>query len=252
MSAEPRAWDTARLDAATGKGVRVLLADSGVETDHPALRGAAVSCWGVQWTPGVAPCVVGECGGDAAGHGTAAAWILHQYAPEAELHSVRVLGPSLRGASELLLAALRWGVRQGYDIINCSFGTSCQDFLGDYKRLVDSAFCRNVWLVAASSAADFRGEEEYPAHFPTVLATDFARLEGLALRRRRGRLVEFVAAGEGLRVPWRGGGYRTVSGSSFAAPHLAALAARLRQVCPTWNACEAKAALYALAEEAPG
>jgi subtilisin family serine protease len=249
MKSDPVALDAARLGAATGKGVRVLVADSGVEASHPALRGVTIPCWSVELTSAVTPCVVAAAGGgDAAGQGTAVAWLLHQHAPEAELHSVRVLGPSLHGASGLVLTGLRWAIREGYDIVVCSFGTACRDFLGDYKRAVDAAFCRNVWLVAGSSAADFL-DEEYPAHFPTVLSTDFARLEGLTLRRRRGRLVEFVARGEGLHVPWRGGGYRTVSGASFAAPHVAALAARVRQLHPAWNACQAKAALYALAEE---
>jgi len=184
------------------------------------------------------------------GHGTDVASILRQYVPEAEIHSLRVLGPSLHGASELILTGLGWGIRQGYDIIVCSFGTACHDFLGDYKRLVDRAFCRNVWIVAAASSCYLR-DEEYPACFPTVLSTDAAALDGLALRRRRERLVEFVANGEGLHVAWRDGGYRTVSGSSFAAPHLAALAAKLRQLHPAWNACQAKTALYALAEPAP-
>lgn len=250
MSPDPAALDAARIEAATGKGVRVLVVDSGVETAHPALEGVPIPCWGVRLAAGATPCVVEEGGGDAAGHGTAVAWLLHQHAPEAELHSLRAIGPSLHASSALILAGLRWGVRQGYDIIVCSFGTACEDFLGDYKRLVDQAFCRNVWLVAASSNWDFR-DAEYPAHFPSVLSTDFAALHGLALQRRREHLVEFVANGEGLHVPWRGGGYRIVSGCSFAAPHLAALAARVRQAHPAWNACQAKAALYALAEEAP-
>ena len=50
-----------------------------------------------------------------------------------------------------------------------------------------------------------------------------------------------------VRVPWKGGGYKTVSGSSYAAPHLAALAARIRELRPAWNACEVKTALYRLA-----
>jgi hypothetical protein len=38
-----------------------------------------------------------------------------------------------------------------------------------------------------------------------------------------------------------------ISGSSFAAPHISALVARIRQVRPDWNACQVKTALYELA-----
>ncbi|HUT37233.1 MAG TPA: serine protease, partial [Planctomycetota bacterium] len=112
MSDDPVALDAPRIEAATGKGVRILVVDSGVETAHPALRGASIPCWSVELTPGATLSVVVEDrGGDAAGHGTAVAWILGQYAPEAEVHSLRVLGPRLHAASELLLTGLWWGIR---------------------------------------------------------------------------------------------------------------------------------------------
>ena len=44
--------------------------------------------------------------------------------------------------------------------------------------------------------------EEYPAYFPSVLATDFSKLSGLSVLRRKNHLVEFLASGEELRVPW--------------------------------------------------
>lgn len=251
MCTETVSVDAAEFGAATGQGVRVLLADSGVETAHPALQGVAVSCWCVQWSGSVDPLVVVPDDGDVYGHGTAVASLLHQHAPEAEIASVRVLGPGLRGASAIVLAGLRWGVGQGYDIITCSFGAPHPDFRESYRRLVAEAACRNTWLITAWSHEDLRAGA-FAAHFPDVLSTDFARLSGLTLRRRRASEVEFVASGDRLVVPWRGGGYRTVSGCSFAAAHLAAMAARLRQLRPTWSASQVKAALSALAEEDDG
>ena len=81
-----------------------------------------------------------------------------------------------------------------------------------------------------------------------MLSTDFGALDALALKRRPGHLVEFIARGATVRVAWKNASYRTISGSSFAAPHLAALAARMRQLRPEWNAIQAKAALYEIAE----
>src|SRR5258706_12207037 len=105
---------------------------------------------------------------------------------------------------------MQWGIEQGFDIINCSFGTGTRSFLESYKRVVDKAFCKNSWLVAACNNQDFR-TEEYPAFFPTVLATDFGALDPLSLKRRKGFLVEFIARGSTLRVAWKNASYRTIS-----------------------------------------
>jgi subtilisin len=234
------------IDSATGSKVRVLVMDSGVDESHPELEGAKIKHWQVGAGPFGGLTVHDDKGGDPYGHGTAVCTILYKNAPGIELHCLRVLDENIRGSSQFVLTGMQWAIEQGFDVINCSFGTSTRSFLENYKRIIDKAFCRNVWLVAACNNQDFR-TEEYPAFFPSVLSTDFGAVEGLTLKRRKGFLVEFIARGSNVKVAWKNAAYRTISGSSFAAPHLAALAARLRQCRPDWNACQAKAALYDLA-----
>jgi hypothetical protein len=65
---------------------------------------------------------------------------------------------------------------------------------------------------------------------------------------RRGNLVEFAAHGQDLEVAWLGGSKKRVTGSSFAAPHLAGLLARLLSYCPNLSPLLAKALLQELAE----
>jgi len=231
---------------ASGRGVRVLIVDSGVERGHPALRDRDIPCRRVVETAEGAE-VIDEDGVDPFGHGTAIASILCAHAPGASIESLRVLGGDLRTTSRRVLAGLAWALEQGYDVLNCSFGTQATEYLAAYKRFTDLAFCRNVIVVASCNNADPRAIE-YPSGFPTVISTDCASLSPLTLRRRRGELVELVAHGERVRVAWRGGAYRESTGASFAAPHIAAIVARLREVEPVWNACEMKAALYRLAE----
>jgi len=248
-------WD--EVQSATGEGVRVLVVDSGVEASHPALQAprapggdAEIACWTVAGADTDSPSVVKDSEGDVFGHGTAVAALIHQFAPAAGLDSLRVLGANNRGSSKAVVAGMRWGIEQEYDIVNCSFGTGRREHIPAYKRVVDLAFCRNVWLVSACNNQNFR-TEEYPAFFPAVISVNYGALPGLVLERRRGCLVEFVARGVQVRVAWKGGGYRTITGSSFAAPHVSALAARIRQLRPGWNVCQAKAALYRLASKPP-
>ncbi|KAF0245647.1 MAG: peptidase S8 and S53 subtilisin kexin [Planctomycetota bacterium] len=228
--------------SATGKNVRVLIVDSGVETSHPVFDGRRIRCWNFRRA---AP-VEERRGIDVLGHGTAVAAILCAFAPGARIESLRVLGGDLRASSSAVLSGLQWALDQRYDIINCSFGTPAAHHLEAYKRFVDRAFCRNVLVVSACNNFDFR-KEEFPACFPTVISTDFGRLQGLTIRRRRNQLVEFVCRGVSIEVAWKGGSWRQATGSSFAAPHLAALVARIREVHPGWNACEMKAELYRMA-----
>ena len=224
-------------------GVRVLLLDSGVETGHPDLAGWPIATLGLQGGAGrwqVQP----ETPRDVFGHGTAIASLLRSLEPRLQLTSLRILGPDLRAGTDQVRFALAWAMDQGFELVNCSFGSASRQDLPEFKWLVDRAFCRNTWIIAASSNLD-PGLEEYPGAFPSVFTVTSANLEDVAvLVRRPGQLTEFAAHGANIPVAWKGGGHRILTGSSFAAPRLTALLAGLRAEHPHWNACEAKVWLY--------
>lgn len=239
-------WDD--VSHATGKAVRIAIIDSGVEMSHPAFYSRTIHAFKTEQVWNRVYRVISDASPrDQFGHGTAVADIVCRHAPEATVSCVQVLDSSLRASSPKIIAAIGWAIEQQYDIINCSFGAGGTEFLLKYKEIVDAAFRSGVILVAACNNVDFR-QPEYPGAFATVISTDHGPLDGLNFVRRRGELVEFVAAGRSLRLPWKGGGYRTVMGSSFAAPHLSALCARIRELRPAWNMVEMKASLYRLAE----
>ncbi len=236
------------IEKATGAGVRVLVMDSGVDPSHPDLKNVNIKCWKVCAGPYGDPVIREDAGGDAYGHGTAVCSILHSNAPGIELHSLRVLDENIRGSTEFVILGFKWAIEEKFHVVNCSFGTGRREFIDRYKRMVDKAFCRNVWLVSACNNQDFK-TEEYPAFFPTVLSTAQGDLNAMKIKRTEGELVEFVARGINVRVAWTNKGHKVITGSSFASPHLAALAARIRQLHPDWNACQAKSALYELAKQ---
>lgn len=236
--------DWSSIERSRGEGVRVLVLDSGVETTHEAFAGTTIGSYRAEMD-GPLRRIVEDAEGDVYGHGTAVASIIHRYAPGALIDSVKVMGRA-EGWSSLVVAGMHWGIERGYDIINCSFTTQNAEHLGEYKSVVDRAFCRSVQIVSACNNKEY-WREEYPGSFPTVLSTDHGKMEALRISRRAGRLVEFVACGQGVRVAWKGGGYRVMSGSSFAAGHLSALVARLLQGRRGMNAVEVKGELYGLA-----
>src|SRR4029077_664098 len=87
----PVLWTAIREDSSwercTGRGVRVAIVDSGIDTEHPDLKGkvrdsveAVAEDGKINFHPSTS--------GDQAGHGTACAGIITSIAPNAELYSV--------------------------------------------------------------------------------------------------------------------------------------------------------------------
>ena len=234
------------LAGLTGRGVRVLVVDSGVDDTHPAVGPGAVAHYAVVERDDGRPSVEPAAAHDAVGHGTAVASIIRAHAPDVVLTSVRVVGRRNRGTTEHLFAALAWAAAEGFDVINTSLGSTYLALLGRFKPCVDGVYVAGATLVSACNNLD-PDIVEYPAHFSSVVSVAHAALPPLSLERAPRRLVEFRAAGVEVPVAWRDGATAVVTGSSFAAPHVTALVARLRERHPTWNATQVKAALYEIA-----
>jgi subtilisin len=221
--------------------------DSGIESTHPALANA-------NFDDDVA--VIEEEGRlhtvpgghlDVFGHGTAVAGIIHRLAPEATLGSFRVLGSHLRSRTMIIREAARLALARGYHILNCSFGCGREDHVLYYKDWIDEAYLLDRHVVAACNNQDHT-RREWPGHFPTVITVNFTRSDSPEfIRRLRGRLVEFEARGQDVEVPWLGGTQKLVTGSSFAAPHVTGLLARLMSGMPALSPLTAKGILQTLA-----
>ena len=231
-----------------GSGVKVAILDSGIETAHPAfhaLRSAddlAVIESGHKFE------VVPGHGIDLFGHGTAIAGIIHQVAPEAEIGSIRVLGSSLSSRTAIILEGARQAIERGYHILNCSLGCGIPEHVLKYKAWVDEAYMKGVHVVAACNNSDF-GRPEWPGFFTSVLTVNMARVAGSPdLFHKPGHLVEFAAPGVDIEVPWAGGGFKKVTGSSFAAPRMAGLLARLLSEVSNIDPDQAKALFRRLAQ----
>lgn len=243
-------WDQA-FGGSAGRGVRVAVIDSGIDTEHPAVAGA-VHGW-------VEPQLDNDGGvtyrcephSDLYGHGTACAGIIHRIAPAAELYSVRVLGRGLSGKGAIFLAGLRWAIEQDMDVVNLSLGTTRQEFAGPLHELADLAYFRRTVLVTAANNLPLT---TYPSLFAAAISV--ASAEGAPVGDPHAFYcnptppVEFGAPGIDVPVAWLDGGTIVATGNSFATPHLTGIVALLRAKHPGLTTAEIKTVLRALARNA--
>jgi subtilisin len=235
------------LHSGKGANIKIAVLDSGIEASHPLLRGVTLSddVAIVEQAHQIAT-VPGE-GRDVYGHGTAIAGIIRELAPEAEIGSFRVLGEHLRARTLIIREGVRQALERGYHILNCSFGCGREDQVLIYKDWIDEAYNLGRHIVASCNNEDFL-KREWPGHFPSVTTVSFTECpDAQEFFCRLGQLVEFAARGQDIEVAWLGGEQKKVTGSSFAAPHISALLARLLSRCPSLTPLQAKSLLHTLA-----
>ncbi len=228
----------------SGAGVVVAVVDSGIEGGHPAVGGMLRQSVRVELDGDDARIVPDEPI-DAVGHGTACAGIVHGLAPAATLLSVRVLGADNRGKGLAFAAGLDWAVGQGASVINLSLSSRSESMYGTLHDLADRAYFANALLVCAANNV---AVASYPSLFSSVVsvaAHDVRDPEAWFYNPRPP--VEFGAYGLDVDVAWKDGGRIVATGNSFAAPHIAGLAARIRSAHPAVSPFEVKTILAATA-----
>ena len=231
---------------ADGGGVQVAVIDSGVDGEHPAIGGRLTRRLRVDTDDVEARVVDDPEAVDLVGHGTACAGIIAAIAPAAELVSIRVLGPDNRGKGRALAAAVEWAIDQGIGIVNMSLSSRSEAMFTTFHALADRAYFANSLLVCAANNVP---GPSYPSLFAAVLsvaAHDVADPDVWFYNPTPP--VEFGAYGVDVDVAWRDGSRIRATGNSFAAPHLAGQAARLRSRHPSATPFEIKALLAATAD----
>jgi subtilisin family serine protease len=228
--------------AARGRGITVAIVDSGVERDHPAVGGQLVQSIRVDLDGDEVHIMDDPDAADVVGHGTACAGIIHALAPEAELVSVRVLGPNNRGKGIAFAHALDWVIQQRIPVANLSLSSRSEALYATFHDLVDQAYFANCLFVC--SASNVPGQESYPSLFSSVISVAAHDIpDPLTYFYNPRPPVEFGAWGVAVPVAWSGAGSTVATGNSFAAPHITGMLARLRSVYPDATPFEAKSLL---------
>ena len=220
---------------ALGRNVAIAVIDSAVDARHPDLRGAVARSFNAVGRPDAAPDY----------HGTAVAGIIRAHglvqgaAPGAEILSVRAFrangdadGPTT--TTQILISAVDWAVRNGARVLNMSFIGTNDPAL---QQILNAADSKGVTVVAAAGNGGPTAPPVYPAAYPDVIAvTAVDEKDQRYQYANRGSYIALAAPGVDILAPIERGGYAYVSGTSFAAAYVSAIAALLLERDPSLDA----------------
>jgi len=229
--------------------VTVAVVDSGVDASHPDLEGRLTQAFCVEMVddePQLVERPLGE-NNDAYGHGTAVSSIVASVAPNARVIDIRVLNVGNVGAGNALLRGFEHAVALGARVINMSLAATAK-FAGPLAELCERAYRRNQIVVASRRNMPL-ADNGFPAELSTCISVDVGRFDtALKVQFREDHIVEFVGHGEDVKVAAAGGGYTTMTGTSFATPAVSGLCALLVGGHPDLRPFDVKSLLRAMDE----
>lgn len=213
----PTAWTRHRL------GTRVAVVDSGVAINQQDIRGKVVARYDFHNNNATVE--------DLNGHGTHIAGIIGAKTnnrigvaggcPRCTIIAAKALDKNLSGFDSDIAQAINWSVNRGARVVNLSLGGLGEKSV--MKRSIDYANSRGAVVVAAGGNYG-DGRAVYPAAYNNVLAVAYTNVyDRRSPNSSYGTWMNVSAPGVNI-VSTAPGGYQAKSGSSFAAPHVSALA----------------------------
>nr|WP_246427514.1 S8 family serine peptidase [Paenibacillus phyllosphaerae] len=217
----------------TGKGVKVALLDTGIDLESTELSVAGGASF-ISSEPTY---------DDLNGHGTHLAGVIAAadndesivgIAPNVELYALKVLNKDGVGTYGQVIEAIEWSIDNDIDIISMSF--SSDQFSAILQDVMKEASDKGILLIAASGN-DGMSAISYPAKYPSVMAVGAVdSLNQRADFSNYGEELEIMAPGvdvAGLSLD--NGQYTTISGTSVAVPHVAGIAALIKEEHPSYS-----------------
>ncbi len=214
----PAAWAKTQ-----GRGVRVAVVDTGIDSSHPDLKANYAGCYNA--VKSGASCM------DDNGHGTHVSGTIAGVldgkgvagvAPQARLYAVKVLKADGSGGLVSIIKGILWCAKNDIQVANMSLGAPIGTIF--MRMAVNYAVGKGVTIVAAAGN-DGKGVD-CPACYSSSIAVSASDSSGkIADFSSRGDQVDFIAPGVSVKSSIPGGGYSWYSGTSMAAPHMSGLAA---------------------------
>jgi hypothetical protein len=229
----------------TGGGVIVAVIDTGIDRAHPELAGAILASFDA---------VGGQEPPDAHGTAIAGAIVAHGrlvgVAPGARLLAIRAFstaGPDAEATTMTIVRSIQWAVAHGARVINMSFAGAHDPLIA---RALAEARRHGIVLIAAAGNAGPTSPPLYPAADANVIAVSATDIDDHLLDvANRGRQVALSAPGVDVLLPAPQARYQIATGTSFAAAHVAGIAALMIAKNPRLTPDDIRAELAATARD---
>lgn len=221
-------WGVDRIDAekvwgiTTGDPIKVAILDTGIDVKHPDLKDNIKG--------GVNTINPRKSYNDDNGHGTHVAGIVAAInneigvvgvSPKIDLYAVKVLNAAGSGYLSDVIEGLEWAIANGMQVVNMSFGTSVYN--ASFEEAIKKVY--NAGIVQVAAAGNNGPADDtvlYPAKFTQVIAVSATdENDNLASWSSRGPEIDLAAPGVNIYSTYKGSSYKTLSGTSMAAPHVA-------------------------------
>jgi subtilisin family serine protease len=246
--------DTAHASSNKGKGTYVVLIDTGINVDHPMLKGrvALEACFTI-----LRSCPNGtnqQTGTGAAApvdwHGSHVSGIMagsyEQYvgvAPEAKIIAINVFDKDLSSSETAITNALNWvsSISKNYNIaaVNMSLGTSrvyqgyCDTVSPPMTTAIKNLYDKDIAVVVAAGNSYALGMSS-PACISYAVSVASMTYDGYVNDfSNLSQNTTFAAPGYRIVSAGSGTTMRSATGTSMAAPHVVGIFAIYRQMYPT-------------------
>ncbi|MFJ7745382.1 S8 family serine peptidase [Peribacillus sp. NPDC097295] len=261
-------WNLSAIDAQgawesvkdTSKLVKVAVLDTGVQGTHEDLTGRVLE--GKTFVDGYDS----AWQGDDQGHGTFVSGIIAAKAnngkgitgiageANVQILPVKVMSKSGVGDAFNIAQGIDYAVDQGVDVINMSLSGEYSETI---EKAVKNAADKGIVVVAASGNGGGNADASYPAALPNVLSVGaIATKDQVYERSNYGSTLDIVAPGVSVLstsllgdLGTEAGHYSTGSGTSYAAPHVAAVAALYKLNHPEATASQVEEAITSTATD---
>lgn len=237
----PTAWDVSQ-----GSGITIAILDTGVDVTHPDLAGRTVAGW--NFYNNTADIT------DAASHGTSVAGAaaastnnglgVAGIAGQTRIMPLRISSETGSASWSAMAQALVHAADQGVRVANISYmvgGVSTVQSAAQYMKSKGG-----LVFVSGGNYGTLLTDAPTTTMIP-VSATDTN--DGKPSWSSYGPIIALAAPGTGIYSTLKGGGYGAVSGTSYASPVAAGVAAAVMAANPALSAAQVESILFTTARD---